>query len=70
MRPTKRILQCLTALGLCISATMDVMFTNTVQDEGNACFDMAAAIPELQFISGKHAISLDIHRYICDWMTH
>ena len=65
MSPAKRILQCLMALGLCTSATMDIMFTNTVQDEGNACFDMAAAIPELQSIDGKHTISVDIHRYIC-----
>ena len=29
---------------------------SSVQDEGNACFDMAASIPGLQSISGNHLI--------------
>ena len=29
---------------------------SSVQDEGNACFDMAASIPGLQIISGNHLI--------------
>ena len=60
MSHAKRIMLCLTALGLCRSGTMDIMFT-TVQDEGNACFDMAAAIPELQSIPGKHPTLVNIY---------
>ena len=34
----------------------------SIQEEGNACFDMAAALPGLQSISGNHVVS--ISRYI------
>ena len=30
----------------------------SIQEEGNACFDMAAAIPGLQSISGNHLVSI------------
>ena len=50
-----RILLSCTAIGQCISATRNILST-TVQDEGNACFDMAAAMPGLKTVSGMHII--------------
>ena len=40
-----------TIIGLC--ATM-IVTSYTIQDEGNACFDMAASIQGLQKVAGKH----------------
>ena len=40
---------------------------SSIQDEGNACFDMAASMPGLQTIAGKYYISINIH--CCDSMT-
>ena len=34
---------------------------SSIQDEGNACFDMAASMPGLQTITGKYYISINIH---------
>ena len=45
-----RVLLCLRAVGLCSGAT--------VQDEGNALSDMAAAMPGLKSISGKHIVMM------------
>ena len=33
----------------------------SIQEEGNACFDMAAAIPGLQSMSGNHLVSISEH---------
>ena len=40
---------------------------SSIQDEGNACFDMAASMPGLQTITGMHYIP--INTYCCDSMT-
>ena len=40
---------------------------SSIQDEGNACFDMAASMPGLQSITGKYYIS--INTYCSDSMT-
>ena len=46
---------------------MNIMST-TVQDEGNACFDMAAAAPGLKSVSGRHIFVICNER--SDWMTN
>ena len=38
---------------------------SSIQDEGNACFDMAASMPGLQTIAGKYYISINIHCSDC-----
>ena len=38
---------------------------SSIQDEGNACFDMAASMPGLQSIAGKYYISLNTHFSDC-----
>ena len=38
---------------------------SSIQDEGNACFDMAASMPGLQSITGKYYISLNTHCSDC-----
>ena len=45
-----RVLLCLRAVGLCSGAT--------VQDEGHALSDVAAAMPGLKSISGKHIVMM------------
>ena len=40
---------------------------SSIQDEGNACFDMAASMPGLQTIAGKYYIL--INTYCSDYMT-
>ena len=34
---------------------------SSIQDEGNACFDMAASMPGLQSITGKYYILINTH---------
>ena len=34
----------------------------SIQEEGNACFDMAAAIPGLQNLTGNHLVSISTNR--------
>ena len=34
---------------------------SSIQDEGNACFDMAASMPGLQSIAGKYYILINTH---------
>ena len=36
----------------------NVASNSSTQDEGNACFDMAAAVPRLQNITGNHLVSI------------
>ena len=53
MDPAKIIMLYLLGAGLCMGANINIMST-TVQDEGNACFDMAAAMPGLKSIPCKN----------------
>ena len=39
----------------------NVASNSSVQDEGNACFDMAAAIPGLQSLTGNNVASMFAH---------
>ena len=41
------------------------MTRSSIQDEGNACFDMAASMPGLQSITGKYYISLNTRYSDC-----
>ena len=41
------------------------MTRSSIQDEGHACFDMAASMPGLQSITGKYYISLNTHYSDC-----
>ena len=48
----------LAGAGLFLSANINIM-ANTVQDEGNACFDMASAMPGLKSVTGKHGKAIN-----------
>ena len=37
----------------------NVASNSSIQDEGNACFDMAAAVPGLQNLTGNHLVSVN-----------
>ena len=60
MRTSPSVLLCVAFVFVLIIA--NVAPNSSVQDEGNACFDMAASIPGLQSIGGNHLI--DTSKYI------
>ena len=39
----------------------------TIQEEGDACFDMASSMPGLQTLPGKHFIWMNAH--CCVWTS-
>ena len=47
-----------------VLTTANVALTSSVQGDGNACFDMAAAIPGLQNLTGNHLVSISTNRLI------
>ena len=52
--------------GVFCFATVFILTTanaaSSVHDEGNACFDMAAAIPNLESVTGNRLFSISIYR--------
>ena len=62
MISARTIIFCLAGAGLCIGANIKIM-ANTVQDEGNAFFDMASAMPGLKSVTGKHGKAINTQHF-------